>query len=77
MSNAISISMSAIPIETAILICNDIRQERGKKIYSVGEYQCKACMESSQGDPERMCFSSQVDNRGCLYINQRFDKGKY
>jgi hypothetical protein len=69
--------MSAIPIETAILICSEIRQERGKKIYSAGELQCKACMESSNGDPGKMCFTSQLDNRGCIYINQKFDKGKY
>jgi hypothetical protein len=69
--------MSAIPIETAILICNEIREKREKKIYSAGELQCKACMESSQGDPQKMCFASRVDNRGCTYVNQRFDNGNY
>jgi hypothetical protein len=69
--------MSSIPIETAILICTEIRQDRGKKIYSAGELQCKACMDSSHGDPGKMCFASKVDNRGCTYVNERFDKGKY
>jgi hypothetical protein len=69
--------MSAIPIETAILICNEIRHKREKKIYSAGELQCKACQKSSQGDPQKMCFASSVDNRGCLYVNERFDKGNY
>jgi hypothetical protein len=69
--------MNAIPKETAIKICQQIQDEREKKIYSVGEIQCVACLKSAKGDPDRMCFSSTKDYRGCEFINKRFDKGTY
>ncbi len=69
--------MTGIPREIAEKICEIIQDERKKKIYSVGEIQCAACLKSSKGDPDKMCFASNKDNRGCIYINKRFDKGKF
>ncbi|WP_455393018.1 hypothetical protein [[Eubacterium] cellulosolvens] len=68
--------MTGIPKEIAIKICEKIQNEREKKIYMVGQMQCVACLKSSKGDPDKMCFSSDKDNRGCIYINKRFDNGK-
>ena len=69
--------MTAIPRETAIRICEKIQDDHTKKVYAVGEMQCAACIKSSKGDPEKMCFSSRKDNRGCIYINKKFDKGRF
>jgi len=66
--------MTTIPREVAIKICEQIQAEHEKKIYQVGVMQCAACIKSSKGDPDKMCFSSRKDNRGCIYINKRFDK---
>ena len=69
--------MIGIPRETALRICEQIQGEHKKKIYMIGEIQCKACLKSSKGDSDKMCFSSSQGNHGCVYINKRFDKGKY
>lgn len=69
--------MNSIPREIAIRICETIQDDHEKKIYAVGEMQCAACIKSSNRNPEKMCYSSLKDNRGCIYVNKRFDKGKY
>jgi hypothetical protein len=69
--------MKGIPRDTAISICEKIQDEHEKKIYAVGEMQCVACVRSSKGDYERMCFASSKDNRGCQYVNKKYDRGKF
>jgi len=69
--------MSAIPKDIALRICEQIQEDRKKKIYSVGELQCIACLKSAKGDPNKMCFTGRLDNRGCEFINKRFDESRY
>ena len=69
--------MVTIPRDVAIQICEKIREEHDKKIYMVGQMQCAACIESSKGDPDKMCFASTKENRGCIYVNKRFDMGRH
>jgi len=30
-------------------------------------------MRFSKGDPAKMCYSSEPDNRGCGLVNKRYD----
>jgi hypothetical protein len=69
--------MTGIPTDIAMKICDQIQEEHVKKIYMVGQMQCTACLDSSKGNPDKMCFASKKDNRGCIYITKRYDSGKF
>ena len=51
--------MDAIPRETALQLCAEIRQENRSKWYSFAHLQCWGCMTFAKWNPEKMCLSSQ------------------
>ncbi len=63
----------AIPKEKALQLCTEIRQENLRKWYTASGMMCRGCVKFSKGDPSKMCFSSQPDNRGCYQVNARYD----
>jgi hypothetical protein len=60
----------AIPKDIAFQLCEEIRKEKGVKIFS----QCWGCVKFSKKDPAKMCFNGP-DCRGCRLVNDRYDKG--
>ena len=62
-------SEKPIPEVEAAKLCLEIRKEKGVRLFS----QCWGCMRFSKGNPEKMCYNSNPDNRGCGLVNKRFD----
>lgn len=62
---------SAIPREVAIEICERIKGEKGRRVFS----QCWGCLRFSKGDFSKMCAGSRPDFRGCALVNREFDSG--
>jgi hypothetical protein len=67
-------SKHSMPKDIALQLCNEIRQLHGGKLYTFAGMQCWGCTTFSRGDPNRMCFSSQADYRGCNLVNSRYEK---
>ena len=63
-------SGAAIPFDVATKLCSDYRTEKGVKMFS----QCWGCVRFSKGDPTKMCFYNNADNRGCGKVNEKYDK---
>jgi hypothetical protein len=66
--------MEAIPKDTALQLCAEIRRENRRKWYTPAAMMCRGCMTFSKGDPAKMCLSSQPGYRGCYQINARYDR---
>ena len=49
-----------IPMEVAIRLCQEVRDERPPRLFS----QCWGCLRASKGEPTRMCIHRPPDNRG-------------
>ena len=60
---------TAIPRQVAVEICETIRKEKAKRIFS----QCWGCSRFSKGDFSKMCAGSSPDYRGCALVNRQFD----
>lgn len=58
--------------EVALQICFEIREEKRQKLFRFPFGQCWGCMKFSEGDPDKMCLSSQPDYRGCTLVNARY-----
>jgi hypothetical protein len=65
---------NAIPKETALQLCAEIRQEVRGKWYTFAGLQCWGCATFSKGDPAKMCVSSRPDFRGRALVNARYDR---
>ena len=62
--------MKAIPTDVAVKLCEEVQEEKGVRLFS----QCWGCLKFSKGDPLKRCFvTDSGDNRGCRFINSRFD----
>jgi len=66
--------MTSIPTNVALQLCEEVQKEKGVRIFS----QCWGCLKFTKNDPLKRCFvTPSGDNRGCRFINKRFDaKGK-
>lgn len=62
-------SVQGILRGVAFQLCEEIRKEKGVKLFS----QCWGCVKFSKNDPDKMCFNG-TDNRGCKWVNERYDK---
>lgn len=60
----------AIPKDTALQLCEEIRKEKSSKLFT----QCWGCVKFSKGDPSKMCLSGTPDYRGCKLVNERYDR---
>ncbi len=63
---------TAIPQKTALQLCQEIREENRSRWYTLDGLRCWWCATFSKG-PERRCFASRPDYRGCGQVNARFD----
>lgn len=61
--------MSAIPLDVAMRLCEEVQEEKGVRLFS----QCWGCLKFSKGDPAKRCFANELDNRGCRFVNAKFD----
>lgn len=64
--------MDAIPRETALQLCAEIRGENRGKRYRFAHMQCWGCTTFAKGNPDKMCLSSQEGCSGCNLINKRY-----
>ncbi len=62
----------SIPREIALKLCDEIRAENKRKLFSIGGLQCWGCFKFTRGDVEKMCLSSEG---GCTQVNKRY-KGR-
>ncbi|UCC58661.1 MAG: hypothetical protein JSW14_01715 [Candidatus Bathyarchaeum sp.] len=69
MEKNIKKNSQAIPREVAFQLCEEIRKEKGVRLFS----QCWGCVKFSKNDPDKMCFSGP-DYRGCKRVNERYDQ---
>ena len=58
-----------IPEATARQLCAQIRNEKGRRLFS----QCWGCLRATKGLEEKMCFHKPPDFRGCGLVNKLFD----
>ena len=65
-------SVNAIPKETALALCADIRQQYLGKWYTLAGVQCWGCTTFSQGDPAKMCVGNDPGYCGCNLVNARY-----
>ncbi len=68
--------MEAIPQETALQLCEEIRAANRGKWYTSNGIWCLICEKQAKGDSARLCFSNTPEYRGCSQVNQRYDQGK-
>jgi hypothetical protein len=68
------VALVAIPWDTALQICSAIQAKNRHRWYTPSGMMCRGCVTFSKGDPAKMCFASQPDNRGCYQVNERFDQ---
>ena len=62
--------MKPIPTDVAIEFCEKVQEEKGVWWLS----QCWGCLQFSKEDPLKRCFVTESgNNRGCRFINARFD----
>ena len=61
-----------IPNETALRLCQEIREENRGKWYTLNGLRCWWCSTFSSS-PEKRCFASRPDFRGCGQVNARYD----
>jgi len=63
-----------IPKEVALQLCEEIREENSRKLFSIWKTQCFFCYRTAQGDPERLCIFAHELNRGCPQVNRRYEE---
>ena len=64
----------AIPEETALKLCEEVRAHYKGKFWTAAGLQCWGCIRFSKGDPARRCLYNAPGCRGCTLINRRFAK---
>lgn len=61
-----------IPMEIALKLCAEIRDETDKDWTTHAGRWCWACQQASGGDPDQRGFLRKPGNRGCILINARY-----
>lgn len=64
---------NAIPKETAVQLCAEIREENRGKWWTLAGMQCWGCSTFGK-DEEHRCVASRPDYRGCNLVNARYDR---
>lgn len=65
-----------IPLEIAIQLCAEIREDSERDWQTPAARWCWACRESSGGDRAQRGFLRQPGNRGCILVNARYAQMK-
>ena len=63
-----------IELDTAVELCESIREENKKKRFSIWKVMCYFCMKAAKDDIKKRCICANSKNRGCTQVNKRFDK---
>lgn len=66
--------INPIPLDIAIRLCTEIREETDRVWYPTPDRWCFCCQQESGGDPLKRGFLRQPGNRGCFLINTRYDR---
>lgn len=66
-------ALEAIPRETALRLCEEIRAENRGRWWTVNGMWCWGCARFS-GEPDRRCWANAPGNRGCAQVNARYDR---
>jgi len=61
---------NSIPLDVALKLCQKFREEKKVKLFS----QCWGCVKFSKGDSKKMCFYDPPENRGCRFVNEKYDR---
>jgi len=64
--------INPIPLEIAIQLCDEIREELDRIWYPAPDRWCYDCQEEAGGDPLKRGFLREPGNRGCIMINARY-----
>ena len=67
-------SAHAIPKDTALQLCAEIREQYRGKWYTFAGLQCWGCATFSKGDLTKMCVGGSPDYRGSNLVNARYDQ---
>ena len=67
-------NVDAIPKDTALRLCEEIRAENRGKWWKWTAWMCWGCVTFCKGDLEKMCVGSQPDYRGCIQVDARYDR---
>ena len=61
-----------IPMDVALQLCAEIRQEAEDHWYTEAARWCWACQQATGGASTKRGFLRLPTNRGCMLINARF-----
>jgi hypothetical protein len=64
----------AIPKDTALKLCEEIREENNRKKFGSGKMMCWGCIKATKDDVKGRCVFANELNRGCYQVNARYDK---
>jgi hypothetical protein len=67
-----SILLSPIPFDTAVRLCEEIRQETEREWHTSSALWCFTCQQETGGDMSKRGFLRAEGNRGCVLVNARF-----
>ena len=64
--------INPIPLDIAIQLCDEIREEIDRLWYPTPARWCLTCQEESGGGPAKRGFLRAPGNRGCILVNARY-----
>jgi hypothetical protein len=64
--------LDAIPFETAVELCAQVRAEAEINWNSASAKWCYRCRRISNDDPDNRGFMRAAGNRGCIVINRMY-----
>jgi len=65
--------LEPIPRETAVALCQSIRDRNIGHRFTFSAMQCGGCIKFTKGDPDKMCWANGEGNRGCGLINKEYE----
>ncbi len=68
-----SSAASPIPLPEAMRLCDEISPVKLRRWWDPLALQCRGCIRFSS-DAEHRCFAATTGNRGCRFINERWDQ---
>ncbi len=68
--------MEAVPRDTAIELCQQVRQRLSGKLFSFWKWQCWGCVKFTKGEIEKMCLFNDGAFNGCGLVNKEWARRK-
>jgi hypothetical protein len=66
------VNSEPIPLEVALELCAEIRQEAEDNWHTAAATWCFTCQQQTGGDPAKRGFLRAEANRGCYLVNNRY-----